>query len=176
MLALELEPRFKDRALSNQQLGGQIKGSSILTKADRIDVRAQIATAAGVSVGNVSKVKSVITAALPEILEALRNGEITIHRAATWLRNPKTQLDELRWFRNRRGIERDVSTLLSKHGTQRAESAHRLDIHRVVNGMLAMVRCKAASVFVREVQIPGMALLLSSELVKALENQEELPL
>jgi hypothetical protein len=41
--------------------------------------------------------------------------------------------------------------------------------------MLAMAKCNEASVFVREVQIPGKALLLSSELVKALENQGNWP-
>jgi hypothetical protein len=56
-LALELEPWFKEKARSNQRAGGQNKGSSKLTGADRLDCRSAIAAAAGVSVGNVSKVK-----------------------------------------------------------------------------------------------------------------------
>jgi hypothetical protein len=49
VLALELEPWFKSRARSNQKLGGRTKGSSSLTEADKVDVRAEIAAAAGVS-------------------------------------------------------------------------------------------------------------------------------
>src|SRR5205085_67717 len=57
LLALDLEPWFKEKARSSQQAGGQDKGSSKLTKAERLDVRSEIAAAAGVSAGNVSKVK-----------------------------------------------------------------------------------------------------------------------
>ena len=65
LLALELEPWFKARARYNQQLGGQKKGSSNLAEADRLDVRSEIAAAAGVSTGNVSKVKQLASAAHP---------------------------------------------------------------------------------------------------------------
>ena len=54
LLALELEPWFKEKARSNQRAGGRNKGSSKLTEAERLDVRSEIAAAAGVSVGNVS--------------------------------------------------------------------------------------------------------------------------
>lgn len=59
-LALDLEPYFKKRALFNQQVGGAMKGASNLTEADRLDVRQEVAVAAGVSVGNVSKVKQIM--------------------------------------------------------------------------------------------------------------------
>lgn len=36
LLALELEPLFREQARSNQQLGGQLKGSSNLSEADRL--------------------------------------------------------------------------------------------------------------------------------------------
>ena len=64
LLALELEPWFKEKARSNQQAGGRQKGSSKLTEAGRLDVRSEIAAAAGVSVGNVTKVKQVTTTAM----------------------------------------------------------------------------------------------------------------
>ena len=46
-----------ETARQNQRVGGQNKGSSTLPEADRLDVRFAIASTAGVSVGNVSKVK-----------------------------------------------------------------------------------------------------------------------
>jgi len=82
-LALHLENYLREKARSNQQLGGRIKGSSRLTEADRIDVRREIARVAGVSVGNVSKVKRILSGAIPEVLFALTAGEISINWA--WL-------------------------------------------------------------------------------------------
>jgi hypothetical protein len=81
MLALDLESLFQEKARSNQRLGGQYKGSSNLTETDKLDVRSQIAAAAGVSVGNVSKVKQLEAAAHSELLQALHSGEVSIHRA-----------------------------------------------------------------------------------------------
>ena len=81
LLALELEPWFKEKARSNQRAGGQNKGSSKLTEAGRLDVRSEIAAAAGVSVGNVTKVKQLTITAHSELLQALRSREISIHRA-----------------------------------------------------------------------------------------------
>ena len=57
LLALDLEPLLQETARQNQRVGGQNKGSSTLPEADRLDVRSAIASTAGVSVGNVSKVK-----------------------------------------------------------------------------------------------------------------------
>jgi len=67
-LGLELEPFFKAKGRAKQQAGGQKKGSSILTEAERLDVRKEIARIAGVSVGNVTKVKQLTITACPELL------------------------------------------------------------------------------------------------------------
>lgn len=116
LLALELEPWFKERAKLNQQIGGRDKGSSQLTKADRLDVRLEIGRAAGVSVGNVSKVKHILSDAIPDLQEALRLGEISISRGATWARfSPGRQRSQLADGRNRKGIHRTINILLKKH-------------------------------------------------------------
>ena len=54
-LALDLEPHFQVKALKNQQAGGQGKGLSKLTKAQRLDTRREVARVAEVSSGNVRK-------------------------------------------------------------------------------------------------------------------------
>jgi hypothetical protein len=94
LLALELEPYFKDRARANQRFGGLMKGSSELTEAEKLDVRAELAAAAGVCVANVSKVKRFVSVAHPTILQALREGEVSIHLAHTWIQKPETQRDQ----------------------------------------------------------------------------------
>ena len=95
LLALELEPGLKQRAHANQRHGGLRKGSSNLTEADRLDVRAEIAATAGVSTGNVNKVKQILTDARPELILALRTGEVSIHRGWCWLKEPERQLEHL---------------------------------------------------------------------------------
>jgi hypothetical protein len=116
LLALELEPWFRTRAKSNQRRGGREKGSSQLTEADRLDVRREISRAAGVSVGNVSKVKRILVGAVPELKDALRLGEIRISRAEGWARSsPTCQRRCLADHRDNRGIHRTIDRLLKKH-------------------------------------------------------------
>ena len=116
LMALELEPWFRDRAKSNQRTGGRYKGSTQLTEADRLDVRNEVARAAGVSAGNVTKVKQIQQSAVPQIREALLGGEIQINRAAVWSKfAPLTQERRLSDYRSERGIRRTITVLLRKH-------------------------------------------------------------
>ena len=116
LMALELEPWFRECAKSNQRIGGREKGSTHLTEADRLDVRSEVARAAGVSAGNVSKVKQIQQFAIPQIREALLAREIQINRAATWSRStPSTQERRLSDYRSERGIRRTITVLLRKH-------------------------------------------------------------
>jgi ParB-like chromosome segregation protein Spo0J len=116
LLALELEVWFNAQARSNQQRGGKMKASSNLTEADRRDVREQIAMAAGVSMGNVTKVKQLQATADPAVLEALRRTEIRIHRA--WLLSklsPEKQCSRLQQLREERGVKKTIRHLVSRH-------------------------------------------------------------
>jgi len=116
LLALELEPWFKERAKLNQRIGGREKGSSQLTEADRLDVRQEIARAAGVSVGNVSKVKNILADAIPEVQEALRLREISISRGAILATfSPGGQRHRLATGCKQLGIQKRILTLLAKH-------------------------------------------------------------
>ena len=120
LLALELEPWFKEQARSNQQAGGRQKGSSKLTEAGRMDVRSKIAAAAGVSVGNVTKVKQLKVAATAEVLQALRSREISIHRAWGWSKaSPEKQQEELRFYQGQKGVKKTIRLLVSRHRSKR---------------------------------------------------------
>lgn len=103
-LALDLEPSLRERARANQSAGGKDKVSSKLTEDRRLDCRKQIATLAGVSTGNVTKVKQILrSVTAPQLMNALRSGEIRIHRA--WKLSSlsvKKQVDELDNRRYRR--------------------------------------------------------------------------
>ena len=86
-LALDLEPWFREQARANQSFGGQRKASSKLTEDGRLDCRRRIAAVAGVSTGNVTKVKQLLSpACATQLMQALACGEVSIH-AAWKLRN-----------------------------------------------------------------------------------------
>jgi hypothetical protein len=79
-----------------------------LTEAERVDVTAKIAEAADVSVGNISKVKQLLRTAIPDVLQELRKGQISIHRA--WLLSkepPSNQREELALALCKRNIKKD---------------------------------------------------------------------
>ncbi len=115
-IALELEPWFKEQAKANQRAGGLRKGSSRLTEADKLDVRSEVAQAAGVSAGNVSKVKQILQSAIPGIRDALAAGDVSISRAGAWAKlTPHMQARVLSDFQNQNGIRKKINMLLSKH-------------------------------------------------------------
>ncbi len=172
LLALELEPLLREQARSHQQLGGQQKGSSNLTEADRLDVRSRIAAAAGVSTGNLSKARHLISDAHPHVLEALRSGEVSIHRASLWLRTPEKQLDQFRLYQNRRGITRTIGSLQRRHRFPPGDGP--LDLRRIAGALAAVSPEQRENVFVAEVKIPGNVLLLSPALRQTLTRQGEL--
>jgi hypothetical protein len=94
-IALKLEPYFQQKAVENMRAGGKYKGSTNLSKADRIEVRQEVANAAGSGVGNVDKVKAILQSAHPNIIQALQNGSLRIHRAWKWCRLLKSQQKEV---------------------------------------------------------------------------------
>jgi hypothetical protein len=93
-LALSLESNLQQRALDNMRTGGRCKGSANLSEADRVEVRREIANAAGTGTGNVDKVKAILRSAHPNIVAALQNGSLRIHRAWKWCKFSKSQQKE----------------------------------------------------------------------------------
>jgi hypothetical protein len=175
LLALDLEPWFKEKARSNQQAGGRSKGSSKLTEAERLDVRSEIAAAAGVSVGNLSKVKQLLMTAQPELLQALRSREVSIHRAWGWSKaSPEQQREELKFYQSGRGVKKTIRLLVSRHrlNSRRAVS----DLGNLIRQLSALDTSKFGPVSVAVIKAPGRIVFLTEELSQALESQQELPL
>jgi hypothetical protein len=116
LLALDLAPSLQDAARTNQRLGGQIKGSSNLTEAQRVDVRSKTAAIAGVSSGNVAKVERVSKFAAPSVQDALKSSEIRVHKAWQWSRiSPQQQLRKLEEYRSQKGTNQTSRRLIQKH-------------------------------------------------------------
>jgi hypothetical protein len=170
-LALELEPWLKEQAIANQQRGGQCKGSSNLTEAHRVDVRSRVASVAGVSTGNISKARRLISGAHPQVLEALRTGEVSIHQASTWLQTPREQLTKLHLYQDRRGISGTIRTLLKPHRIQTKLEA---DPQRIMNAIATITAQQKARIVIAEVKAQGSVMLLSTTLLEALLTPGEL--
>jgi hypothetical protein len=171
MLALDLEPSFQKQARSNQRAGGQYKGSSNLTEADKLDVRSEIAAAAGASVGNVSKVKRLRAAAYFELLEALRGGEISIHRAWKWCQAPAVEQCEALWqYRTERGIKKTIRELVSRHRSKNTPTPP--DLANLVTRLAALRQNQLNSVKVGVIKNAGKAIYLTEELALTLDFQQ----
>ncbi len=177
LLALELEPCLREKGLSNQQAGGQSKGSSKLTEAERVDVRSEIAAAAGVSVGNVTKVKQVMTTACTDLQDALRNGEVRIHRAWLWREmSSEHQRRALMLYRGERCVRKTIRRLVSKHMSKHPVSADSLGLTGLARRLLQLQSPHLSSVAVAAVDVPGKAVFVTKELLQFAPAQEELPI
>ena len=73
-VALTLEPHLQRLALDNMHAGGKCKGLATLPEAQHIDVRQEIARAAGVGDRNVSNVRTILKTAHPKLIGACRKG------------------------------------------------------------------------------------------------------
>jgi len=174
-LGLELEPFFKAKGRAKQQAGGQNKGSSILTEAERLDVRKEIARIAGVSVGNVTKVKQLTTTAPSDIIKALREKEVSIHRAWLWSKlSPEEQREKLWLNRSKRGIVRTIRHLLSPYLPKSSPTA--LNVGDLIKLVSTLQSGELGSVRVVSINLPGKIVFVTEELFRTLEAQEALAL
>ncbi len=172
LLALELESCFREKGQSNQQAGGKNKGSSNLTEADRIDVRKKIAEAADVSVGNVSKVKQLMGTAHPELLEALRVGEVSIHRAWQWsVKSQERQAEALRAYRAEKGVNKAIRDLISRHGPRSFPTAP--DLGSLVRRLSQLGAGEFGSVNLSVIRLPGKTIFVTEELLQSLPPHQE---
>ena len=174
-LGLELEPFLKAKARAKQQAGGRNKGSSNLTEAGRLDVRKEIARIAGVSVGNVTKVKQLTTTAHSDIIKALREKELSIHRASLWCKlSPVKQREKLWLHQSERGVRRTIRRLLSAH--IRKSPSPVIESSELTTLVSALHLGKLGSVRVVSINVPGKAIFVTEELFRTLKAQEELAL
>jgi hypothetical protein len=175
LLALDLVPGLEAMARSNQRAGGQNKGLSKLTEAKRLSVRSEVAAVAGARSTNVGKVTKLIMTAPPEILKALLNEEISIHRAWLWSKlSPEEQRENLRQNQSKRGIGKTIRRLLAPHLPKNSHAA--LNIGHLISLVSALQSAKPDSVRVVSVDVPGKAVFVTKELLRTLDRQENLEL
>ena len=115
-LAFDCEPLLREQARENQSAGGRLKVSSKLTEDTRLDRRKRIAAIAFVSVGSLTKVKEVLKSKNRQLIQAARDGEISIHRAWEYSKLPKHEQEaHLGYRRIRKASQIRIARLLSSH-------------------------------------------------------------
>ncbi len=180
LLALDLQPSLQEKARANQQAGGRNKGSSKLTEANRLDGRSEIAAVADVSTGNVTKVRQLRRKAHATIEQALRAGEISIHKAWQWSDgSPKKQLENLRLRRLERGIKKKARTLVVEHQAATLRSAPDprsftvRDLVSLVNCLSAMSMDESSelgTVVMATLDVSGKGIYITQELLRAFRH------
>ncbi len=179
LLALDLEPLFIEKARLNQRTGGQEKGSSKLTEAEKMDVRSALAAVAGVCTANVSKVKQVLSAGHPEVVQAVKEAEISIHRAWLWSKQShEYQREALGLYRSRKGIKKAIRTLVSQHRPAAVpkiahgrEPTAALDAGKVLSSLCSLAHSEPGLFSLAVMNAPGKALLITKELLQMLPSE-----
>lgn len=171
LLALDLEPSLIEKARSNQQIGGRLKGWSKLPEAERLRVRSSIASAAGVSVGNVTKVKQLLDNCVAEYIEALRSREISIHWA--WKQRnaaPEAQLDALAKFRFENGLLREIRQRASRR--RKSETSSSQNASEVLRRLTDLGGKELVAVGVTVLKSPGFGIFITEALARAIGMEQ----
>jgi hypothetical protein len=175
LLALELEPCLQGQARSNQRFGGLYKGSSILTEAQTLDVRAEIAAVAGVSSGNVTKVRQIARSAHPRVQEAVKTEEISIHLAWGFSRlSIEQQVSELDHYRARKGTNRASRRLIQKHVARLSPpTLLRRSLGDLLLPVMGNKSFALGSIAVTEIELPGKIAYLTTGALQTLKSMEQ---
>jgi len=172
-LALALEPDFQRRAVDNMRAGGKFKGLANLPEAQHIDVRKEIARAAGVGDRNVGNVRTILQRAHPRLIEALRNGTLSINRALQFCKLPKA--DQLEQF-IRHSEERATNRVIRRFIPQPQEKEASLDVLAVLDALQCQEAGQPGSVAVRIGRHKRTVVLVGQDYVAGPNFKKELKL
>ncbi len=169
-IALKLEPALKLKAIANFRARGNDNGLANLPKAEYLDVRREIGRAAGVGGRNVSKVKEILNRAHPRLIDALRDGRLSIHRAAQLCVLPRAE--QLNRFTDQ-ASEQAISKLIRQSIVHIEGTPKEFDTKTILNTLLQRERQQPGSVEVRPSRFPRTIVLLDRGLFDWLPSQPE---
>ena len=158
VLALGLETHLRTRRHRPQPVSAS-NPSSNLTNVGGRDVRTEIAEVAGVSTGNVTKVKQILNSVMPDVRERLLRGEVSIHRAWQWRTlSVNGQRDALWEHLHHGAIKKTVGRLVKAHADA-GLPVQPVDVAATVLHGLAMYG--PADLTVAVVDVPGRAVVVT---------------
>ena len=146
-----------------------------MTEAKRLDVRSEVGAAAGVSTGNVTKVKQLRMTAHPSVDQLVRAGLISIHKAWQWSRlSPQQQLRELEEYQSRKGTNQASRRLIQKHvATLSPTQLIAPSLGDLLKPFVPDRSPLLDSIFVTEVDVPGNIAYLTKDALRALRSIKE---
>lgn len=172
-LALKLEPALRHKALDNMRAGGKQKGLANLPDPERIDVRQQIATVAGVGARNVGNVKTILQVAHPRIIEALTDRTLTINRAVQFCKLPRAeQLEQFIDYSTERATEKVIRRAV----TQPRNGNTRTDLVSVLVALRQQEARQPGSVAIRIARNNQSIVVIGRDLLGESSSPEELKL
>jgi hypothetical protein len=175
LLALDLEPSLQESARANQRTAGQMKGSSNLTEAQKVDVRSKIASIANVSTGSLTKAKRVLDSAIPEIQRAARAGEISVHRAWMWSSaSSQQQVKNLEEHRSNKGTKLVSRRLIQKHVAKMSStSLFPASLNDLLKPLIPDRLAELESIAVTELDAPGRVAYLTNDAMRLLRSRKQ---
>jgi hypothetical protein len=165
-MANKLKSVLQEKALENMRAGGKNKGLTNLPKADRINVRQQIAKIAGTGTGNVAKVETILAQAHPSIFAALQNGFLSIHKGWQWCKLSKTeQKEQFALYEERRTLR----SLLNDPSVKKQKPSY--DFAEVIEALQRTESRSPGSVTVRAGVSAQCEILLGKEVMALLDQR-----
>jgi len=172
-VALTLEPYFQQRALDNMRVGGKYKGWANLPDLQRIEVRQEVANAATVGARNVTSVKVLLKLAHPRLIEALRDGTLTINRAIQFCK--LSRAEQLEQF-SRYSEERATNKVIRRFVARPKEEETGPHAVTVLNALQQQEVRQPGSVVVRVGRHQRTVILVGRDLLPEPHPQKELKL
>lgn len=125
--------------------------------------------------GNVTKVKQLTLTAHQDILKALREKELSIHRAWVWSKQPPAQQVDMLWEKqSKTGVGKTIRHLISRHVLKGLPAT--LTAKELLNLASVLESGKTGSVNILPIRAPGNFILVTEQLLASFEKQKELTL
>jgi hypothetical protein len=160
-LALTQEPYFQQQALENMRAGGKYKGLANLPEAQHIDVRQEIASAAGVGARNVGNVKTILRNAHPRLITALLNGTLTVNGAMPLCRQSE---------------DREINKVIRRSVSRPNEEKTSADVATVLDALQQQEARQPGSVLLQFGRFRRTAIVIGQDLLAGPYSQKELDL
>ncbi len=166
-LALTLEDYLRAKGRENMSTGGKHKGLTNSPNLTPIDVRRSIANVAGTGTGNVDKVRTILQKAPPNIIRALQDGSLHIHRAWTWCNLPKT--DQLKAFHE---LEEGLSMRKTARKINKTSIQPSITVPQILQSLERLETSHPGHVRVRRTGHPETVILVGNDVMNEIQSQE----
>jgi hypothetical protein len=166
-LALTLEDYLRAKGRENMRAARKHKGLTNSPNLKPIDVRRLIADLAGTGTGNVDKVRGIRQNAHPNIIRALQDGSLSIHRAWTWCKLSKT--DQLKAFHE---LEEGLAIRKTVRKTNKTGIHPSLTTPRILQSLERFETSHPGHVLVRRTKCPETVILVGNDVMNEIESEE----